>query len=80
MHECDASHVEMFIMIDPMATCTIYTFRSNMRVTALYSPFPVNCTQVQIFRKGVKKLKITVEYDFSSFCTNHTHPPFGMYC
>ena len=29
-----------------MAMCTIYTFCSNMRVTAFYSPFPVNCTQV----------------------------------
>ena len=38
-----------------------------MRVSAFYSPFFVNCTQVQIFQTGVKKLKITVEYDFSSF-------------
>ena len=27
---------------------------------------------------GVKKLKITPEYDFCSFCTNHAPPPFGM--
>ena len=68
----------MFIMIDPMAMCTIYTFCSNMRVSAFYSPFFVNCTQVQIFQTGVKKLKITVEYDFSSFCTNYAPPSFGM--
>ena len=49
-----------------------------MRVTAFYSPFFVNCTQVQIFKTGVKKLKITVEYDFSSFCTNYAPPSFGM--
>ena len=49
-----------------------------MRVTAFYSPFFVNCTQVQIFQTGVKKLKITVEYDFSSFCTNYAPPSFGM--
>ena len=64
--------------LHPGAMCTIYTFCSNMRVSAFYSPFFVNCTQVQIFQTGVKKLKITVEYDFSSFCTNYAPPSFGM--
>ena len=29
-------------------------------------------------QNGYKKLKITVEYDFSSFCTNYAPPSFGM--
>ena len=61
--------------------CTIYTFCSNMRVTAFYSPFFVNCTQVQIFKTGVKKTEdysCGVRFQLIYLPTNYAPPSFGM--
>ena len=48
-----------------MAT-SFYSPPPNLHITANHGSFRVNSTRPQISRLGVKKLKITVEYDFSS--------------
>ena len=52
----------------------IYTIRSNLQLRAIHGPYSANCDKPQIFEIGVKKRKITLEDDFSSFPRNRATP------